>query len=129
MDEVVITAEESKKVNLRTPQMSVAKLSSQTIKQMPAVMGEVDVIKSLQMLPGVSNAGEGASGFNVRGGAEDQNLVLLDEAIIYNASHLFGFFSVFNTDAIKDIKLYKGGIPSRFGGRASSVLDIQSKRW
>ncbi len=127
LDEVVITAEESKKVNLRTPQMSVAKLSSQTIKQIPAVMGEVDVIKSLQLLPGVSNAGEGASGFNVRGGAEDQNLVLLDEAIIYNASHLFGFFSVFNTDAIKDIKLYKGGIPSRFGGRASSVLDIRQK--
>ncbi|WP_299366608.1 TonB-dependent receptor [Winogradskyella sp.] len=127
LDEVVITAEESKKVNLRTPQMSVAKLSSQTIKQIPAVMGEVDVIKSLQLLPGVSNAGEGASGFNVRGGAEDQNLVLLDEAIIYNAAHLFGFFSVFNTDAIKDIKLYKGGIPSRFGGRASSVLDIRQK--
>ncbi|WP_299273169.1 TonB-dependent receptor [uncultured Psychroserpens sp.] len=127
LDEIVITAEESKKVNLRTPQMSVAKLSSQTIKQMPAVMGEVDVIKSLQMLPGVTNAGEGASGFNVRGGAEDQNLVLLDEAIIYNASHLFGFFSVFNADAIKDIKLYKGGIPARFGGRASSVLDIRQK--
>ena len=127
LDEVIITAEESKKVNLRTPQMSVAKLSSQTIKQMPAVMGEVDVIKSIQMLPGVTNAGEGASGFNVRGGAEDQNLVLLDEAIIYNASHLFGFFSVFNADAIKDIKLYKGGIPARFGGRASSVLDIRQK--
>lgn len=127
LDEVVITAEESKKVNLRKPQMSVAKLSSQTIKQMPAVLGEVDVIKSIQMLPGVTNAGEGASGFNVRGGAEDQNLILLDEAIIYNASHLFGFFSVFNTDAIKDIKLYKGGIPARFGGRASSVLDIRQK--
>lgn len=127
LDEVVITAEESKKVNLRSPQMSVAKLSSQTIKQMPAVLGEVDVIKSIQMLPGVTNAGEGASGFNVRGGAEDQNLILLDEAIIYNASHLFGFFSVFNPDAIKDIKLYKGGIPSRFGGRASSVLDIRQK--
>ncbi|WP_299520222.1 TonB-dependent receptor [Winogradskyella sp.] len=127
LDEVIINSEESKKVNLRSPQMSVAKLSSQTIKQIPTVLGEVDVIKSLQLLPGVSNAGEGASGFNVRGGAEDQNLVLLDEAIIYNASHLFGFFSVFNTDAIKDVKLYKGGIPSRFGGRASSVLDIRQK--
>ncbi len=127
LEEIIITAEESKKVNLRTPQMSVAKLSSQTIKQMPAVMGEVDVIKSIQLLPGVTNAGEGASGFNVRGGAEDQNLVLLDEAIIYNASHLFGFFSVFNVDAIKDIKLYKGGIPARYGGRASSVLDIRQK--
>ncbi|MEM6687022.1 MAG: TonB-dependent receptor, partial [Bacteroidota bacterium] len=127
LDAVVITADESKKVDLRTPQMSVAKLSSKTIKQMPAVLGEVDVIKSIQLLPGITNAGEGASGFNVRGGAEDQNLVLLDEAIIYNASHLFGFFSVFNTDAIKDIKLYKGGIPARFGGRASSVLDIRQK--
>ncbi len=127
LDEVVVTAEESKKVDLRTPQMSVAKLSSQTIKQIPAVLGEVDVIKSIQLLPGVSNAGEGASGFNVRGGAEDQNLILLDEAIIYNASHLFGFFSIFNADAIKDVKLYKGGIPARFGGRASSVLDIRQK--
>ncbi len=127
LSEVVITAGESKKINLRTPQMSVAKISSQTIKQIPAVMGEVDVIRSLQMLPGVTKAGEGASGFNVRGGAEDQNLVLLDEAIIYNTSHLFGFFSVFNADAIKDVKLYKGGIPSRFGGRASSVLDIRQK--
>ncbi len=127
LDEVVIIAEESKKVNLRTPQMSVAKLSSKTIKKIPAVLGEIDVIKSIQLLPGVTNSGEGASGFNVRGGAEDQNLVLLDEAVIYNSSHLFGFFSVFNADAIKDIKLYKGGIPARFGGRASSVLDIRQK--
>ena len=127
LDEVVITAEESKKVNLRTPQMSVSKLSSKTIKKIPAVLGEVDVIKSIQLLPGVTSAGEGASGFNVRGGAEDQNLILLDEAIIYNSSHLFGFFSVFNSDAIKDVKLYKGGIPAQFGGRVSSVLDIRQK--
>ncbi|MEM1002408.1 MAG: TonB-dependent receptor, partial [Bacteroidota bacterium] len=127
LDEIVINAEESKKVNLRAPQMSVAKLSNKTIKQIPTVLGEVDVVKSIQLLPGVTNAGEGASGFNVRGGAEDQNLVLLDEAIIYNASHLFGFFSVFNVDAIKDVKLYKGGIPARYGGRASSVLDIRQK--
>lgn len=127
LDEVVITAEESKKVNLRTPQMSVSKLSTKTIKQIPAVLGEVDIVKSIQLLPGVTNAGEGASGFNVRGGAEDQNLVLLDEAVIYNSSHLFGFFSVFNADAIKDVKLYKGGIPAQFGGRASSVLDIRQK--
>lgn len=125
LDEVVVVAENPDKVNIETPQMSVNKLSAKAIKQIPAVMGEVDVIKSIQLLPGVSNAGEGASGFNVRGGAEDQNLVLLDEAIIYNASHLFGFFSVFNNDAIKDIKLYKGGIPAKFGGRASSVLDIR----
>ncbi|MFY7670253.1 TonB-dependent receptor [Tenacibaculum sp. MEBiC06402] len=127
LEEVVISSEESKKVDLRSPQMSVTKISSQTIKQIPVVLGEVDVIKSIQLLPGVTNAGEGASGFNVRGGAEDQNLILLDEAIIYNASHLFGFFSVFNNDAIKDVKLYKGGIPARFGGRVSSVLDVRQK--
>jgi len=127
LDEVIINGEESKKVNLRTPQMSVAKLSTKTIKQIPAVLGEVDIVKSIQLLPGVTNAGEGASGFNVRGGAEDQNLVLLDEAVIYNSSHLFGFFSVFNADAIKDVKLYKGGIPAQFGGRVSSVLDIRQK--
>ena len=107
--------------------MSVSKLSSKIIKQIPAVMGEVDIIKSIQLLPGVTNSGEGASGFNVRGGAEDQNLILLDEAVIYNSSHLFGFFSIFNNDAVKDIKLYKGGIPSQFGGRVSSVLDIRQK--
>lgn len=127
LNEIVITAEESRKVDLQTPQMSVAKLSTKDIKRIPVVLGEVDLIKSIQLLPGVTNAGEGASGFNVRGGAEDQNLILLDEAIIYNASHLFGFFSVFNADAIKDVKLYKGGIPARFGGRASSVLDIRQK--
>ncbi|SKB49818.1 TonB-dependent receptor [Dyadobacter psychrophilus] len=127
LNEVVITAEEAKQVDIGTPQMSVARLSTKDIKQIPVVLGEVDLIKSIQLLPGVTNAGEGASGFNVRGGAEDQNLILLDEAIIYNASHLFGFFSVFNADAIKDVKLYKGGIPARFGGRASSVLDIRQK--
>lgn len=127
LDEVVITSEESKKVDLRSPQMSTTKISSQTIKQIPVVLGEIDIIKSIQLLPGVTNAGEGASGFNVRGGAEDQNLILLDEAIIYNASHLFGFFSVFNNDAIKDVKLYKGGIPAKFGGRVSSVLDVRQK--
>ncbi|MBT8274028.1 MAG: TonB-dependent receptor, partial [Bacteroidia bacterium] len=89
--------------------------------------GEVDVVKSITLLPGVTNAGEGSSGFNVRGGAADQNLILLDEATIFNSSHLFGFFSVFNPDAIKDIKLYKGGIPAKYGGRLSSVLDIYQK--
>ena len=127
LDEVIITAEEPKRVNIKTPQMSVSKLNAATIKQMPAVLGEVDVIKSIQMLPGVTNNGEGSAGFNVRGGAVDQNLVLLDEAIIYNTSHFFGFFSVFNTDAIKNIKLYKGDIPAKFGGRVSSVLDIRQK--
>jgi len=94
---------------------------------MPVVLGEVDTLKSLQMLPGVTNNGEGTGGFHVRGGAGDQNLVLLDEAIIYNTSHMFGFFSVFNADAIKDVKLYKGGIPARYGGRVSSVLDVRQK--
>jgi hypothetical protein len=125
LDEVVIT--EKTKTNTRKPEMSVNKMSIATIKQMPVVLGEVDVIKSILFLPGVTNAGEGQSGFNVRGGGADQNLILLDEATIYNSSHLFGFFSVFNPDAIKDLKLYKGGIPSRFGGRASSVLDIYQK--
>jgi len=90
-------------------------------------MGEVDVLKSVLQLPGVTNAQEGATGFNVRGGSVDGNLVMLDEATIYNTSHLFGFFSVFNSDAIKDLKLYKGGIPANFGGRISSVLDIYQK--
>ena len=125
LKEVVIT--EKTKTNTRKPEMSVNKLSIAQIKQMPVVLGEVDIIKSLLFLPGVTNAGEGQSGFNVRGGAVDQNLILLDEATIYNSSHLFGFFSVFNPDAVKDLKLYKGGIPARFGGRASSVLDIYQK--
>ncbi len=126
LDEVVIT-EKTDKLNIKTPQMSVNKLSAETIKQIPVVLGEADVIKSILLLPGVTSAGEGASGFNVRGGAADQNLILLDEATIFNSSHLFGFFSVFNPDAIKDIKLYKGGIPAKYGGRVSSVLDIYQK--
>lgn len=126
LKEVVITSNIYKN-NVKKPEMSVNKLSVNTIKQMPAILGETDLIKSILTLPGVTNAGEGQSGFNVRGGAADQNLVLLDEATIYNTSHLFGFFSVFNTDAIKDIKLYKGGIPSRFGGRVASVLEIYQK--
>ena len=126
LEEVVITNNQGR-ANIRTPEMSVNKLSISSIKKMPVVLGEVDVIKSILLLPGVTNAGEGASGFNVRGGGADQNLILLDEATIYNSSHVFGFFSVFNPDAIKDLKLYKGGIPARFGGRASSVLDIYQK--
>jgi len=126
LEEIVIT-EDVEKLNIKKPQMSVNALSINTIKQMPVVLGEVDVIKSITLLPGVTNAGEGSSGFNVRGGAADQNLILLDEATIFNSSHLFGFFSVFNPDAIKDIKLYKGGIPAKYGGRVSSVLDIYQK--
>ncbi|MEW4925557.1 TonB-dependent receptor [Algibacter sp. 2305UL17-15] len=127
LDEVLVVAEESERVNIRSPQMSVSKLKLETIKTMPVVLGETDIIKSIQLLPGVTSGAEGSAGFNVRGGAADQNLVLLDEAIIYNTSHLFGFFSVFNADAIKDVKLYKGGIPARFGGRVSSVLDVRQK--
>jgi hypothetical protein len=126
LEEVVVT-ENVEKMDIRKPQMSVNTLSVSTIKKIPVILGEADVIKSILLLPGVTNAGEGASGFNVRGGAVDQNLILLDEAIIFNSSHLFGFFSVFNPDAIKDIKLYKGGIPARYGGRVSSVLDIFQK--
>lgn len=126
LDEIVIK-QDVEKLNIKKPQMSVNALSINTIKQMPVVLGEVDVIKSITLLPGVTNAGEGSSGFNVRGGAADQNLILLDEATIFNSSHLFGFFSVFNPDAIKDIKLYKGGIPAKYGGRVSSVLDIYQK--
>lgn len=124
--EVIVTS--SKNItDIRKPEMSVNKLSISTIKKMPVVLGEVDILKSILLLPGVTNAGEGASGFNVRGGGADQNLILLDEAMIFNSSHVFGFFSVFNPDAIKDLKLYKGGIPARYGGRASSVLDIYQK--
>lgn len=126
LTEVIVNGDKNI-AEIRRPEMSVNRLSVREIKQMPVVLGEVDVIKSLLQLPGVTNAGEGQSGFNVRGGSADQNLILLDEAVIYNSSHLFGFFSVFNADAINDMKLYKGGIPSRFGGRLSSVLDIYQK--
>ena len=126
LDEVIVE-QDLEKLNIRSPQMSVNKLAINTIKNMPAALGEVDIIKSITLLPGVTSAGEGASGFNVRGGAADQNLILLDEAIIFNSSHLFGFFSVFNPDAIKDISLYKGGIPANYGGRVASVLNIYQK--
>jgi hypothetical protein len=126
LNEVIVKSNKTK-ANIRKPEMSTNKLSIATIKKMPAVMGEVDVLKSILQLPGVTNAQEGASGFNVRGGSVDGNLVLLDEAVVYNTSHLFGFFSVFNSDVIKDLKLYKGGIPANYGGRVSSVLDIYQK--
>lgn len=126
LDEVIIE-EDIERLKIRRPQMSVNTLTAETIKKIPVVLGEADVVKAILLLPGVTSAGEGASGFNVRGGAADQNLILLDEAIIFNSSHLFGFFSVFNPDAIKDLKLYKGGIPARYGGRVSSVLDIYQR--
>ena len=126
IEEVVITVDEQDE-KIQTAAMSVNKLSSEQIKQIPVVLGEVDLVKSIQLLPGVVSNGEASNGFNVRGGSEDQNLVLLDEAVIYNSAHVLGFFSVFNNDAIKDVKLYKGGIPARFGGRISSVLDVRQK--
>ncbi|MDD3740359.1 MAG: TonB-dependent receptor [Bacteroidales bacterium] len=123
--EVVVSSE--KKSNVQDSKMSVIKLPVETIKALPAFMGEVDILKTIQLLPGVQSSGEGNSGFYVRGGGPDQNLILLDEATIYNAAHLFGFFSVFNADAIKDMEIYKGGMPAQYGGRISSVLDISMK--
>lgn len=126
LSEVVITAEEVDE-NVENTQMGRVKVDIETVKRMPALFGEVDIIKAIQLLPGVKSIGEGTSGFYVRGGNVDQNLVLLDEAPIYNASHMLGFFSSFNPDAIKDMQLYKGAISSRYGGRLSSVLDIRMK--
>ncbi len=127
LSDVVVSANASQKTDVRKPEMSVASIPIPTIKKLPVLIGEVDIIKTMLQLPGVSNAGEASSGFNVRGGASDQNLILLDEATIFNASHLFGFLSVFNADAVRDMKLYKGGMPARYGGRISSVLDIYQK--
>lgn len=127
LEEVVVT-DQNMAVNIKKPQMSVNHLSMKQIKQIPVAMGEADPLKALMTLPGVTNAGEGSSGFNVRGGAADQNLILLDGAPIYSDSHLFGFFSVFNADAVNNLDLYKGGIPSKFGGRVSSVLDVHQQQ-
>src|SRR5213075_1560722 len=102
-------------------------LSIDRIKNIPAFMGEVDILKAIQLQPGVRNAGEGSAGLYVRGGGPDQNLILLDDAIVYNTGHLFGFFSIFNSDAIKNVSLIKGGMPAQYGGRLSSVLDISMK--
>lgn len=126
LTEVVIEAEKGNEQILNT-EIGTKKLDIATITKIPAFLGEVDIIKSLQLLPGVNSVGEGASGFNVRGGSIDQNLVLLDESPVYNSSHMLGFFSVFNPDAVKDVKLYKGGIPARYGGRLSSILDVRMK--
>jgi predicted acetyltransferase len=126
IEEVVVTAER-KNENVVKTEMSTVKLEATEIKKIPALLGEVDIIKTLQLLPGISSTGEGFSGFNVRGGSPDQNLILFDEATVYNASHLMGFFSVFNNDAVKDLKIYKGDIPAQYGGRLSSLLDIRMK--
>ena len=126
LSEVVISSEKED-ANVRSMEMSTVKLDIKQIQKIPALLGEVDIVRSVQLLPGVTTVGEGASGFNVRGGNIDGNLILLDEAPVFNSSHLFGFFSVFNPDAVKDVKLIKGGIPSQYGGRISSILDIRMK--
>lgn len=126
LEEVVVVADEVP-VSVKEIEMSTEKVDIQTIQKMPSLLGEVDVIRSIQLLPGVTTVGEGATGFNVRGGSIDQNLILLDEAPVFSSSHLLGFFSVFNPDAVKDIKLYKGGIPARYGSRLSSVLNVRQK--
>ena len=126
IEEVVVTAEESDQ-NVESTEMGTVDLSVEQIQRLPALLGEVDVLKTIQLLPGVSSVGEGTAGFYVRGGGPDQNLVLLDEAVVYNTGHMLGFFSVFNADAIKNTTLIKGGMPAQYGGRLSSVLDIQMK--
>lgn len=125
-DVVEVTGEKTDQ-NVTGSQMGAFKLEIENIKEIPAFMGEVDILKTIQLLPGVKGAGEGNSGFYVRGGGPDQNLVLLDEAVVYNAAHLFGFFSVFNGDAVKNVNLIKGGMPAQYGGRLASVLDITMK--
>jgi hypothetical protein len=126
LSEVVITARRTDE-NVRAPEMGIVKMDIKTIRKVPALLGEIDVIKVLQLLPGVQSSSEGSTGFSVRGGSTDQNLIILDEATIHNASHLMGFFSVFNNDAVKDVILYKGDIPAAYGGRLSSLLDIRMK--
>nr|WP_217189936.1 TonB-dependent receptor [Echinicola vietnamensis] len=125
LEEVVVSAEPEDE-NVRSTQMSVNKLDMREVESIPVVFGEKDIVKTIQLLPGIKG-NEGGGGFFVRGGSADQNLILLDEAPVYNASHLLGFFSVFNSDAIKDLSIYKGHIPAEYGGRASSVLDIKMK--
>ena len=124
IQEVVISAEK-KNENVTRAQMGVEKVEMKDVRTIPMLFGERDILKTIQLLPGVKSAGEGNSGFYVRGGASDQNLILLDEAPVYNASHLLGFFSTFNSDAIKDATLYKGNAPAQYGGRLASVLDLK----
>jgi len=126
LEEVVISANKRDE-NVSSPQMGLQKINVSEINSVPVLLGERDVLKTLQLLPGIKSAGEGNTGFYVRGGATDQNLILLDEAPVYNASHLLGFFSTFNSDAIKDVSVYKGGMPAQYGGRLASVLDIRMR--
>ncbi|MBK7443749.1 MAG: TonB-dependent receptor [Chitinophagales bacterium] len=126
LQEVVIEDERSD-ANVQSTDMGTVELNIEQIKTIPVLFGEVDILKTIQLLPGVGGAGEGNTGFYVRGGGPDQNLILLDEAVVYNTGHLFGFFSVFNSDAIKNVTLIKGGMPAQYGGRLSSVVDVQMK--
>lgn len=127
MMQAIVVEEKAVDENVVSIQMSKNTIDINQVKKLPALLGEADIIKSIQFLPGVVSAGEGTSAFFVRGGSGDQNLILIDEAPVYDPSHLFGLFSVFNADVIKDSELYKGGIPARFGGRLSSILDVRTK--
>jgi len=127
LQEIEVLASSRKDENVRTTEMGTVSLSIDKIKTLPVIFGEVDILKALQLMPGVQSAGEGNSGFYVRGGGPDQNLVLLDDAVVYNPGHLFGFFSVFNSDAVKNITLIKGSMPASYGGRLSSVVDVSMK--
>ncbi len=123
--EVTVSANNRKNENVKSAQMGLERIDMKSLNAIPVLLGEKDVLKTIQLLPGVKSGGEGNTGFYVRGGAADQNLIILDEAVVYNSSHLLGFFSTFNADAIKDVSLYKGGMPAQYGGRLSSVLDVK----
>ena len=125
LQEVVVT-NERRDANVTGTQMGAQKLDMKQMNSLPVLFGEKDVLKTIQLLPGIVPVGEGSSGFYVRGGASDQNLILLDDATVFNASHLLGFFSVFNSDAIKDVNVYKGNEPAEYGGRLSSVIEIKT---
>ena len=124
LETVDVVADGFKEV-FESTQMSTEVLSAKEVKMIPVLLGETDILKAIQLKPGIPSGGEGVSGIFVRGGGSDQNLIVLDEAVVYNPSHLFGFFSTFNTDAVKDLKLYKGGFPAQYGGRLSSVIDVR----
>lgn len=125
LEEVTVSATNRKNENVKSAQMGLERIDMKSLNSIPVLLGEKDILKTIQLLPGVKSGGEGNTGFYVRGGAADQNLIILDEAVVYNSSHLLGFFSTFNADAIKDVSLYKGGMPAQYGGRLSSVLDVK----
>lgn len=127
LQQEVVVVSKKRESNVKGAQMGKVTLPIEQIKSIPAFMGEIDLLKTIQLLPGVRNAGEASAGLYVRGGGPDQNLIMLDDAVVYNSGHLFGFFSVFNSDAIKNVSLIKGGMPAQYGGRLSSVLDVAMK--